>query len=96
MINYLYASKSHFVIFQVQLRAQTPSYDSETSNKPSKKSKAPTSHFSSNGKLLGAKIFEKNRLALIIIINYLYASKLLHFVIFQVQLRAQDSLGSYL
>ena len=56
IISYLYASKSsHFVIFQVQLRAQISSYDSETSNKRCKKSKAPTSHFCSNGKLSLAK-----------------------------------------
>ena len=58
IINYLHPSKSpHFVIFQVQLKAQTLSYDSETSNKPSEKWKAPTINFCNNGKLLLAKIY---------------------------------------
>ena len=74
---------------------QTPSYDSETGNKLSNKSKAPTGLFCSNRKLSLAKILEKSRLACIIMRNYMYASKSSHFAIFQVQSMAQNKLGPY-
>ena len=47
-------------------------------------------------KIVTHKNFGKNRVACIIILDYLYASKSLHFVIFQVQLtlsRARNNLG---